>query len=211
MSHAVSTAEILPPLPVTPDAIDLPAYFASELVVDEEVVRRSLDFSASHVRRPSSPRPSFSAGPSPIRSSFSSVSGGPPTARSARMSAMLSFSEQGSWSASNKAVSRMSLQGISSLITSYVSAVPSMPSSPGVVNGMAHAAAGLCHRQEDSVFAEDHRPFLRAEPPAPMRFAPRQQPRTLPKSEQKRPVASPLHVLDFTRACGVSPSKVMKI
>ena len=171
----------------------MPPFFSSDLVVDEDEARKSFD--SIHSRRPSSPRPSIS----PIRSSFALK--GPPPSRSARVSATLSSSPSGSLAIAPAAMpqsklSRMSLQGISSLITSTFAAVPA---SAGAV-GMASAAANLCHAREDSVFAEDHQALLAFEEPAPA-----------PKADLSRPYASPLHLLDFTRSFGVPRSKVIRV
>jgi len=186
---SLSSAEKLPALPLTPLAMEMPPFFASDLVVDEDEARRSFD--SFHSRRPSSPRSSVS----PIRNSFQLS--GPPPARSARVSAALSSSTSSGTSISPQTkMSRMSLQGISSLISSTFAAVPA---SAGAV-GMASAAANLCHAREDSVFAEDHRALLETEV-------------SIPKvgSMKRQIVASPLNRLDFTYACGVPRAKVIRI
>lgn len=174
--------------------MEMPPFFTSDLVVDEDEARRSFD--SYHSRRPSSPRSSIS----PIRTSFNL--GGPPPSRSARQSSALSVSSNNSFGIAptvmpQSKMSRMSLQGISSLITSTFAAVPA---SAGAV-GMASAAANLCHAREDSVFAEDHRALLKSEPEV----------RNVKSADQRRPIASPLSLLDFTRSCGVAPRKVIRI
>jgi len=191
----ISAAEVLPALPLTPLALEMPPFFDSDLVVDENEARKSFD--SMHSRRPSSPRDRIS----PVRTSFSALPG-PPPSRSARYSSTLSVSSTGSYSApAATAVSRMSLQGISSLISSTFAAVPTP-----AVGTAAKVAANLCHAREESIFEEDHQALLAAE------VTPVSTPRAVSsKTKQIRPVASPLSKLDFTKACGVPQRKVIMV
>jgi hypothetical protein len=219
----------LPPLPLSKEALELPPFFTSDLVIDEEAVRKSIELQQppKHIRRPSSPRPT-SQRFSPMRTSFSSAAGGPPSARSARLSMALSEASQGSFSSASalaKAPSRMSLQGISSLITAYVA--PSQATH--VMPKMAYAAAGLCaaHTREESIFADDDQALLRphstiALPQSRMTSQQQQllrqaatttpvKPRTVTKAEQPRPFASPLRFLDFIGSFGLQAEQVLRV
>lgn len=194
----MSTAQILPPLPVSQEVLEFPNFFSSDLVVDEEERRRSLELE-THSRASSSTSTSRSS------NSYFRSSQGPPVARSAQLSAALQ--DGVSSPVSSKSVSRMSLQGIGSLISSYV-ATPKDGAGgvQGMPGAMAMAGAGLCkpHTREESVFDEDHQSLLRPN------SSDSSKPRLLPR-RSGYVQASPLQRLDFTKTCGVDSNKVIRI
>jgi hypothetical protein len=221
--------ETLPPLPVKD--LELPPFIEGTLAVEE-------DFVAPNVGGVPPTPASYSSTTFPNPSATHTPSNsGPPAARSASSHAQYSSRDSISSNGSGKALvssngskavtSRLSLQGISSLIGSYVASGINVPSGAAAA-AAATAATRLCSGSAGGLsvdldvnptssynFHHDPSssvPLLHSQPAAvAAKVRPAmvsggsarssQEKKCIEKSQQPKPRASPRSVLDFTGMC----------
>lgn len=177
----------LPALEPGLSALETPPFLLSYLQHDDpEVLSPLLAADATHVRRPSSPRPRSRDSISHKRLSGAA----PPPARSAHVSAALSSASATSTSSALAALAprRLSLQNLSNWVGSYVSAGP-----PAAATRML-----ACGHEDDvgsiAVISQDMTMLARKHALA----QPRATPAFVKASHQPVPIAAPVHKLDFT-------------